>query len=707
MKYQLAASALGTSLMLVDIGPAFAQLGTTDSTTLEEIVVTAEKRVEDLQKVPASITVISGEELIDSGRATGGNFIYEALQDVPGVTVQDQHITIRGITSSDAADGFQPATAVYVDGVFSPLGGGRGGTAIEGVVGGSDFGETGGNLDTERVEVLRGPQGTLFGRSATGGVVNIITKDPTQDFEAVGTMEFGNYELRHFGGALNLPVAPGLSFRAAVDSVNQDGYLSNGQNDDHDQQLRLKGLYQTDRFSVMAAYYYEQYANGFGQGTVLPFINTPPQQEWYQTLTSATYNAANNLWEAYGRVEVDLGFATVTLIPSYTKQSNPQTTSPVLTFTQINTAPAINSTYDELRLASEAGSKLTWVVGGNFYKLLSETTSNFYAGPVLILGQVSNISAKSWGFFGQTTYSITDRLRATAGLRYTKEEQADRESGLAPDPITGLLTPYDHGASPVFTSTNYKARLDYDLRPKSLLYASVSTGFLPGGIASTGIVPFAAQTVTSYEVGSKNRFLGDRLQLNGSVFFYNYPNLQGTSIEFVGTAPVSTIILNNPAQYKGGELEGLFQVTKDDKASLSVAYLDAHYTSLTPYAQSVFGGTQLASAPRWEVAGVFDHRFRLPGGASLTPEARANYQSATYVSQSVEPYALQNSYTLVSLSLNLASTDGKYGLTGYVRNLTNVYYKTAGILAAGQSLASQGLFVGIPRTYGFVLNARF
>jgi iron complex outermembrane receptor protein len=506
---------------------------------------------------------------------------------------------------------------------------------------------------------------------------------------------------------VNGPVAPGLAFRAAVDSVDRDGYLSNAQNDDHDRQLRLKGLYQADRFSIMAAVYYEQYANGYGQGTVLPFIDNPPAPTKYMALAPATYNAPNNLWEAYGRLEADLGFATATLIPSYTKQVNPSTTSPILMFTQFNTAPAINSAYDELRLASKPGSKLTWVVGGNYYKVISITTSTFTFGPVLLLSQASAISTKSWGFFGEATYPITDTLRATAGLRYTKEEQADHETGLQPDPVTGDLTPYDNSATPVFKSTNWKARLEYDVRPENLLYASVSTGFLPGGIASTGIIPFAAQTVTAYEIGSKNRFLADRLQLNGSVFFYDYPNLQGAAIEFVGTVPVTTITLNNPATYKGGELEGLFQLTKDDKVSLSVAYLDAHYTSLTPLALSFFGGTQLASAPRWEVSGVVDHRFRLPGGATLTPEARAVYKSDTYVSQSVEPFALQSGYTLVDLSLIYASADGKYGVTGYVRNLTDVYYKTAGILESGQSLDSQGLFVGIPRTYGVVLSAHF
>jgi iron complex outermembrane receptor protein len=124
--------------------------------------------------------------------------------------------------------------------------------------------------------------------------------------------------------------------------------------------------------------------------------------------------------------------------------------------------------------------------------------------------------------------------------------------------------------------------------------------------------------------------------------------------------------------------------------------------------QQAFGGIkQLANAPLWEFAGDFSHRFRLPGGASLTPEVQADYRTRTYITQSVEPYAIQPGYGLVNAFLTFTSADGKYGLTGYMRNVGNLYYRVGGTLNNGASLSSQGVNPGFPRTYGLVLNAHF
>jgi iron complex outermembrane receptor protein len=452
----------------------------------------------------------------------------------------------------------------------------------------------------------------------------------------------------------------------------------------------------------MAAVYYEQFNSGYGPGTVLPFVSNPPTKYVTATPCCAQFNPPMSLWETYGRVEADLGFATATLIPSYTKQVNPTATTPIQIFTQVQGNPEIISTYDEFRLASKPESKWIWVAGGNFYRDYNTEARTVTTSTGFVLLKTNSVSsANSWGFFAETTYPITDALRATVGLRYSKEEQAAIQTGVQ------LGVPQNVDSEAVFTGTNYKARLDYDLRPESLLYFSVATGFRPGGLATIGSGPFGSERLTAYEIGSKNRFLADRLQLNGSAFYYDYPSLQGAFITFAGPVPVGTTVLTNPAAFKGAEIEGLYQVTDDDKISLSVTALDASYTSLSPSALKVFGTTQLANAPRWQASGVYDHRFLLPGGASLTPEVRATYKAQSYIAQSLEAFAIQSGYTLYDFSLNYASADGKYGVTGYVRNLTNEYYKVGGTLNAGAGALSQDVVPGIPRFYGVVLTAHF
>jgi iron complex outermembrane receptor protein len=722
MKSRFIAGSIGATILFAGAAPAFAQAVASEETSgqLEQVTVTAERREESLQKTAVSVTAISGEDLAKAGQTTGSQFIAQALQNVAGVEVgggQSGNIAIRGITPVGAIQqGFAPSTATYVDGVFSPLGGG------------SQFGSTGGNLDTQRLELLRGPQGTLYGVSATGGVLNIVTNDPVLgEYQANGTVELGTLELRHFGGALNVPVTSGFAARAAFDSVDQDGFLSNGQGDQHQRQMRLKVLYQGSRFSVMADYYYQIFAGGFGGGTVpifctpvRPGCTIPAGQHFKANTPTAVYNAPSNLWRVNARVEADLGFADATFVPSYDQVFVPSNNNLGPVFNSISSTPYTDSYYDEFRLNSKPESKLIWVVGANYYHVAQAANSAFFLAANNLLIQLTNTIGRTGvvGEFAQATYPVTDTFRVTAGVRYTHEIIHSITQNIA------VTTPF----SGTFNSTNYKFRLEKDLGQEHLLYAEIATGFAPGGLpvyncASFGAGPtqcppsikgtptnFAAEKVTSYEIGSKNQFLDNRLQLNGAVYYYDYPSLQGGGVLFgsAGT-PVGELVVTNPATFKGAELEAVFLLTKDDKISLSPSWLDAHYTSLSPLTiANLWQGTQLAYAPHWQVSGRIDHTFPLPGGSKLTASADASYRSDQFIHQSLQPVAFQPAYTITDVTLAYTSADGQYDVTGYVRNLTDEYYKTGAQLPGPQTpAAGNNIAVGYPRTYGLVLSAHF
>jgi outer membrane receptor protein involved in Fe transport len=173
--------------------------------------------------------------------------------------------------------------------------------------------------------------------------------------------------------------------------------------------------------------------------------------------------------------------------------------------------------------------------------------------------------------------------------------------------------------------------------------------------------------------------------------------------------PAGVLDLTNPAVSKGGELESLLQVTGSERLSLSLAYLEAYFTKLSTLSQLYISDTQIARSPKWQLAGSYQHRFVLPGRASVTATAQASYRSQSYVDQigvpATEPYLRQPGYTLVDLLLAFEPASGKYNLTIYARNLTDVYYKTGAIIGADPSVGT--LAVGIPRSYGAVLSMHF
>jgi iron complex outermembrane receptor protein len=345
---------------------------------------------------------------------------------------------------------------------------------------------------------------------------------------------------------------------------------------------------------------------------------------------------------------------------------------------------------------------------------------------------VTNKETRNWGAFAEATYPFTDTLRLTAGARYDDTYIQNNQiytvnaaPGLLPEVNTTQSISGDEGTRK-FNNATYKLRIETDLTPSNLLYGSVSTGFLPGDVSiTTGqnslganvpqVFPYKEETLTAYELGSKNRFLDNSLQLNGSVYYYNYGGYQ-IIINTSGNpqAPSFTPI-TVPARMRGVELESLYQLTENDRIGLSYAYIRAFFVDPPPVFSQYVAQMRFTRIAPVTVSASYDHTFNLPGGSTLELHGDARYASrhdvATITPQQVvyEPYVEVPGEWVENASLKWASPEGKYSMTGYVRNLSDNRYKFGGGVSTGPSgaLTSAAYTPYDPRTIGVVLNASF
>lgn len=664
------------------------------SDELQEVIVTAERRTQDLQKTAIAITVVSGESL----EAHGENTPAQILQDVPSVVVQGgiaspiggaggpPNIAIRGIgTDGPNRNG---ATAIYEDGVLI-------------VGGGADF------YDVNRIEVLRGPQGTLYGRGATGGAVNIITNDPNQNFGGSGQANIGSYGTFDTQGALNLPVTDTLSARFSFNTVHHNGYFSSTAGNESDYSGRAKILFRpNDNFSLLlGGVHYAADQNG--GGTVTVSNTNPTPTDWTASTTVAGHDVIS-FTEGYANLELNLGFANLTYIPAYQVTSSTQNNFDG----SISGMPWNHQFTQELRLSNDASSKLTWTAGAFYYN------SNFYQnyGIPGTFHFDQGYAASSAAAFGELTVPVTDATRLSGGVRESRDTVYHTNTSSFPrgNPATNPLfvSAYEDVLNKSYSHFDWKARAEHDLTPDNMLYGVISTGYRPGG--SVNGLAYAPEVVTAYEVGAKNRF-GDRAVVNGALFYYNYGGFQAP--ESCCAPQVQSVMESLPAKFFGAEVEGTLLLTAADQLQLSGTYLHARFegdtTASTLFAKAYADGQAVPHAPTWSMAGTFSHTFTLPNGAKLVPEIDSHYQTQIFTDFDTSVYGqggtvtdqsfVQKAYTIANATLTYTSTSGNYHITIYDNNLTNVIYKTT--VTSGPAGNTAG--VNDPRTFGLIVGVKF
>jgi iron complex outermembrane receptor protein len=704
---------------------------------VQEVIVTAQKRKQSAQKTPMTISVVSGEEI--AGKAQ--NTLDSVLRNVPGVEVQGiaqgSQIFVRGVGSTIDPTFADPAVALMVDGAYL----GRTESSVSGT------------YDIERVEVLSGPQGTLYGRNATGGVVNVLTANPQLDkFSGTLRAQVGNYGLKRGELALNIPLNAISALRLAAFREKRDGYVDDGSMDSNNVGVRAKyRIDPADWLTVVAkAEYYKEDALGMntvpipGSAGSLTFPPTifatnfdasisggPPftggtpiwrfPNGWQTGSDSPWANDANHkpgsvyrtAKTASVQVDADLSFGTLTVLPVYTVDHNVLTSSYLFgdltgAYDEVISANTYRSL--EARLANPANSPVKWLLGAYYLKATTESALDATQAPYAI--QQNFLPAETKALFGQLTYPFTPSLRGTLGLRFSKDSfgQSFEITDTDTNTVVGTGSQQDDVAS-----SQYKVGVEYDLGKNSMLYAHVSTGFKQGGLSpSIPATTYAPENLKAFEIGSKNRFLDNRLQLNADVFLYRYKNYQVPYLQTIALgdtgATYSTPVITNastPGRNLGAELAADWRLSAQDRARMSVTYLNATYGKATlpnnPFAnQGTFEleGRQMQNAPRWAGTFGYDHTFEL-GAGSITAGFQTKVSSSYYVTQEQYlPGARQAGYARTDASLRYDPADDKWSLSLWAKNLENKA-QTTYIFPAYRR------FITAPRTFGISAEYRF
>jgi iron complex outermembrane recepter protein len=655
---------------------------------LEEIVVTSEKHSESSQKAPVAIVALTGVELVDRGITD-----VRGLESIlPGVAIRPESAVsqtfIRGVGSNLDIPYSDTAVSYNLNGVTLP----RYATS-------SVF------LDVAQVEELPGPQGTLYGGSAAGGVININTRLPQNDFAGQALIETGTYGLFHGFVAQNAALTDTLSLRAAVDYERHDGYEDRGFDTDDKVNGRLSLLYQpsdTVKISV--------WGSGFHDGGVTnATVNVPlldPDNPWYVPkvgpLAGDKINS-NNALKNYnnqlfgGRLDWTIDDITLTYTPGFTFVQNPSEYYAAY-FPYV--AQDLEHQYtQELKLASDPSAKFSWLAGAYYMtNIMSFNTS--FAG---FLTNEIHQQNSSEAAFGQATYRVTDWLRLIGGARASWDSKdVAGISGAAFSPVQA-----DYTADHRWAHIDWKVGANADVNSTTLVYATVQTGYLPGGYSplpntATFNNTVAEEKLLSFTGGFKSRFLDNTLQINDEAFYYNYKNYQVVAVDL--TDGLTALYNANKSVIYGDDLSIKYRLTPNDEFDFALGLTSAHYTDFTLPGGGNFGGNQMTDAPNWTISLGAEHDFNLANDALIAVRVQSELNSGYWELYSHDPGTHQSAYTETNVTVTYTPPDGKWSASLWAKNLENSV--VLGPAAVGGQPGPASSFISPPRTIGvnFAVN---
>lgn len=689
------ATATGTAAQEVPAAADAAPQGPAADDSVEEIVVTAEKREESLQSVPISITAMSGDTLIKTGITN-----VEDLQFfVPGVSVTNDSmaiVNIRGIGTSAFGVATDPSTTVHYDGVYIP----RPTTGYQDM------------FDVERIEVLRGPQGVLFGRNSAGGTLNIISKMPTRDLSGTFGVTFGNYDKRTFSGTVAGPLGESVRARLTVVKNDRDGIYKDAvtgrryQNEDNlaarftlaidpsdDLQIVLRADGTKDRetgYPAVRASYPPEFA--------LAGATIPTRRNEIALDTVPRFNT--DAGGVSSTISYDAGPVNLKSITAYRSSDVRQlldVDATDLFLRNIVFTEKSKSFTQEIQVLSDNDSALRWIVGG-FY--LNEKGKDeiqiLEPGFALVIPETNTTNA--YALFGQATYEFMDRLRLTAGLRYSYEKKDFAFKVFVNGAEVDGAQPKDS-----WKAWTPKVGVDFDITKDVMAYATATRGFKSGGFQLGDGRPFLPEYIWSYEVGVKSMLFDRRLRANVSAFYYDYTNLQ--VVEYING--VATTSNAGQATIKGVELELMARPTQRLSLTSTLAYLDARYDVYFDQETSL-AGNRLPNAPKWNATFGAEYRAPLGSMGDLVFRTDIAYREAVFFKPNNNPRYAGRNTTLVNGRIAWQPTNNKWELAIYGRNLTKeryATYKAVGTDATGVSNPAFPLTVyGEPRQYGLQLR---
>ncbi len=689
------------------------------SVELEEIVVTAQKRVARMQDIPVAISAITAQSIRDAGITR----IEDFSNSIPNVyfdkrNLRDSSISIRGIVSETNNPGVDQGVGVYVDGVYI----GRP-TAINTSL-----------FDLERIEVLRGPQGTLYGKNTIAGAINLISRKPDDEARVEARARYGNYDAMSGYISMSGPLAPGKVYASVAGTIEKrDGYITNtftGTDlDDADSiagratllfkpqdnlEIVVRADASRDRTNSGAS---EVLDNGAFTGA--PFADADPTDRMI----------ANNLDTIQDRdifgtsLELNWSFdmGTLTSISAYREfdwYNFADNDFSVLNMLASGITEDQHQYSQEIRFASPSGTRFEYVVGAYYYYQTLDTIASALVGPDLgiypddVTADIfADVTTESVAVFGQGTYNINDQFSLTAGLRYTDEQKKLKHSQTG-DPFELLQAALgeqnfkrsDSELSPTI-SVNYKPNDDM------LLYASFSRGFKSGGynafsITATDSAQYEPEFVSSWEVGFKSDLLDRKLRFNAAAFYLDYKDLQVNQLLLVGGIPQFQTSNAAKAESKGVELELTARPVQGLDLAASYGYLDATFDDYQNATSSGddFTGNRLVKAPKHNFSVSGQYVTPVTDRINVFARAEVTYRSRVYYS--ANNILSQGGVALVNGRIGLAESESGWEIYLWGRNLTDRDYvinRLAGVIVPGQTIQS----LAAPRTYGVEARVKF
>ncbi len=685
--------------------------------TLTEVVVTAQKRAEAVQTVPVAIDAVTGAELAKSGvvQAVDLSTLSPNLTTKNAVGNTAPVFALRGISLNDfATNGTQPV-GVYLDDVY--------------LVSNSQLGFQ--LMDMDRVEVLKGPQGTLYGRNTTAGAVSFITNKPKPDFSAGLSVTGGNYDLLAAEGYVNVPLSDKVYARLSLSGERQfDGYFTNettGKSWGQTRRLNWRGqiLWDADdKTSVLVNYHggvdksddwYYKYvadASGLPLGAATAALAAQAGPDIFKgqhAISPQPYidNFSNGLNitldHDYGPFAIKSVSAAEVLNYARTEDygSVPQPNG------WNKYAGHLQQYSEELRLTSNGDTAWKWIVGAfasydriNENDVYNELFNPIYEG--YVFNEKYRQETTSLALFTHNDIHLTPNLNLTVGLRYT-DEQKHYQGGtlvLQSDPALA----FDSCPCVVDTKLHYqeptgKVGLDYKIKDL-MVYGSISRSYKAGGVTGFYVTdpgakaPYRPEYITAYETGVKSDWFDRRLRVNLSAFYYDYQDLQAFGV----IANEFRIFNIQQSRVQGGEIESSFLPVKDVRIDLGVGLLDTRV--MKSQVGGVNVGNRLGNAPKVEIDFKPSYTYHLQSGFSLNAALDTTYRSGTYYYVQNDPRQYQKAYVLLGPRLTLDSPDKVWSLTAWMKNAADKRYFRE-IFNDGGSVIG---FPAPPQTFGLTLD---
>ena len=671
--------------MTVAAADGFAANDNEEKPPLEEIVVTAQLREQSLQDVPISIKVLGAAEIADKRIDDIVDIGYEA----PGLSVysfvpRQVNLSIRGAASLNDSPGVEQSVAMFLDGVY--------------------IGQTGffsfDLFDVERIEVLKGPQGTLFGRNVTGGGLNITTTTPPDAFDASFEGTVGNYGQGDIKGVVGGPLSDTLAGQIAFSSKTSDGFYTNiidGRDVEAQDAFSVRGKLRYDVNDAVQLILSAEHARdelqgiGFGlTGDPLPYMGTEAFGPDDDVTLNFLGGVDNETWAYTGTITGDTNIGTITSITAYREGDNYLAAdadgTPVVHL-DLSDDDQIEQFSQELRLAGQANN-IQYVGGLYFVNIKHKRVENrvfdgapgslfelalWDGGPVLEV-QGQDIETKSYAAYGEITYAFEQGLSLTAGIRYTKDEKTGTSfcssEGvflLCPSPALTI----SHDGSWDAVTPRFVAQ--YEFSDDFMAYGSISRGFKSGGFPLNIFDPdpqadFKPEYADNYEVGIKSRLWDRRLQTNLAIFRTDFTDLQ-----VLQQNPEGQIFAANAgeAQTQGVELDLNVAVTNAFYVYGSYTYLDSELKSLAFEGVDLSGNTARATPEHSFNVGA-EYTRNLPGDAGeVAMRTNVLYRSRYFLSIDNNPNRTAKLDNIVNAGISYTTPGERWEFSLWGKNLTD------------------------------------